>query len=72
MIQNIKGVQFKYCTIDDYGQEEMFLEERLKVSRTISGTQKLHCFIPLSNTKILTKSFSKSSTAKEERARSFA
>ena len=58
-------MQFKYCTIDDYGQEEMFLEERLKVSRTISGTQKLHCFIPLSNTKILTKSFS--SIAKEER-----
>ena len=67
-IQSIKGVQFKYCTIDDYGQEEIFLEERLKISRTIPGTQKLHCFIPLSNTKILTKSFSNSSTAKEERA----
>ena len=75
-IQSIKGVQFKYCTIDDYGQEDIFLEERLKISRTIPGTQKLHCFIPLSNTKILTplsntkiltKSFSNLSIAKEER-----
>ena len=67
-VQNIEGVHFKYCTIDDYRQEEIFLEERLKISRTIPGTQKLHCFIPLNNAKILTKSFSNSSVAKEERA----
>ena len=67
-IQNIKGVQIKYRTMDDYGQEEIFLEERLKISRTIPGTQKLHCFKSLSNTKILTRSFSNSSIAKEERA----
>ena len=69
-VQNIERVHFKYCTIDDYKQlqEEVFLEERLKISRTIPGTQKLHCFIPLSNTKILTKTFSNSSVAKEEKA----
>ena len=67
-IQNIKGVQIKYRTMDDYGQEEIFLEERLKISRTIPSTQKLHCFKSLSNTKILTRSFSNSSIAKEERA----
>ena len=64
-VGNIERVHFKYCTSDDYRQEEI-LEERLK-SRTIPGTQKLHCFIPLSNTKILTKMFSNSSVAKEER-----
>ena len=66
-IGNIERVHFKYCTSDDYRQEEIFLEERLKISRTIPGTQKLHCFIPLSNAKILTKMFSNSSVAKEER-----
>ena len=24
VIQRVKGVQFKYCTIDDYGQEEIY------------------------------------------------
>ena len=66
-VENIERVHFKYCTSDDYRQEEIFLEERLKISRTIPGTQKLHCFIPLSNAKILTKIFSNSSVAKEER-----
>ena len=66
-VGNIERVHFKYCTSDDYRQEEIFLEERLKISRTIPGTQKLHCFIPLSNAKILTKMFSNSSVAKEER-----
>ena len=66
-IENIEKVHFKYCTSDDYRQEEIFLEERLKISRTIPGTQKLHCFIPQSNAKILTKMFSNSSVAKQER-----
>ena len=51
-IENTERVHFKYCTSDDYRQEEVFLEERLKISRTIPGTQKLHCFIPLSIAKI--------------------
>ena len=65
-VQNIERVHFKYCTIDDYRREEVFLEERLELFLYV--TQKLHCFIPLSNTKILTKTFSNSSVAKEERA----
>ena len=66
-VGNIERVHFKYCTSDDYRQEEIFLKERLKISRTIPGIQKLHCFVPLSNAKILTKMFSNSSVAKEER-----
>ena len=66
-VENIERVHFKYCTSDDYRQEEIFLEERLKRSRTIPGTQKFHCFIPLSNAKILTKMFSNLSVAKEKR-----
>ena len=66
-VENIERVHFKYCTSEDYRQEEIFLEERLKISRTIPGTRKLHCFIPLSSAKILTKMFSNSSVAKDER-----
>ena len=45
----------------------MFLEERLKISTTIPGTQKLHCFIPQCNNKVLTKMFLNLSGGKPER-----
>jgi len=44
--ENFKRLHFKYCTTNDYSEEETYLEDRLKVSRTIPGTQKFHCFIP--------------------------
>ena len=47
--------------------EEIFLHDQFQQSRTISGTQKLHCFIPLTKNKLHTKVFSYSSTPKEER-----
>ena len=47
--------------------EEIFLHDRFQQSRTIPGTQKLHCFIPLTNNMLHTKVFSYSSTPKEER-----
>ena len=62
-----KSLHFKYCTTNDHSIEETHLEERLKVSRIIPGTQKLHCFISLSNSIILTKKFSNSSVGKEEK-----
>ena len=43
---NISTVVFNYCTTDDYKNAETFLECRFQQSRTIPGTQKLHCFIP--------------------------
>ena len=56
---------FQFCS---YAPGAKFLEERLKISRTIPGAQKLHCIILLSNTKILTKDVFKFKVAKEERA----
>ena len=44
-------------------QEEIFL----KISKTIFGIQKIHSFVPLSKTKILTRTFLNSSVSKEER-----
>ena len=55
--ENISAVNFAYCTKDDYRQQEMFLHDRFQLSRTIPGTQKLHCFIPLTQNKLLTKVF---------------
>ena len=40
--ENLKCLHFKYCTTNDHSIEETYLEERLKVSRIILGTQKLH------------------------------
>ena len=66
--ENISEMHFKYCSTDDYKEEEIFLEERLKISRTmtIPGTQKLHCFIPQCNKKVLTKMFSNLSGGKQK------
>ena len=63
--ENLTSLHFKYSTTIDYSEE--CLEERLKVSRTIPGIQKLHCFIPLSNSIVLTKKFSNSCVGKEEK-----
>ena len=46
-VDNIPAVSFQYVTIDDYKREEALLEHRFQQSRTIPGTRKLHCFIPL-------------------------
>jgi len=54
--ENLKSLHFKYCTTNDYSEKETYLKERLKV-RTIPGTPKLHCFIPLSNSIIHTRCF---------------
>ena len=48
--ENISGMHFKYSSTDVYKEETfIFLEEGLKISRNIRGTQKLHCFIPQCN-----------------------
>ena len=65
---NIPGISFAYCTTDDYIKADSFLELRFQQSRTIPGTQKLHCFIPFQKDKLHTKVFSNSSTQKEEKA----
>ena len=65
--ENISAMAFTYCTTNDYKREEIFLHNQFQQSRTIPGTQKLHCFIPLAKNKLHSKVFSYSSTPKEER-----
>lgn len=66
-LENISAMNFTYCTKDDYRRQEIFLHDRFQQSRTIPGTQKLHCFIPLTQNKLHTKAFSYSNILKEER-----
>ena len=64
---NIPKINFKFCTLDDYKRAELFLQDRFQRSKTIPGTQKLHCFVPLTNTTLRTKPYSNSSIQKEEK-----
>jgi len=65
--ENIPAVSFSYCMTEDYKVAEAFLHDRFQMSRTIPGTQKLHCFIPISKSTISTKVYSNSDTQKVER-----
>ena len=65
--ENISNVVFSYCTTDDYSRVETLLQGRFQKSRTIPGTQKLHCFIPISKTTVSTKVYSNSDTQKEQK-----
>lgn len=46
--QNIGGINFKYCTEEDYNEHETFLNKRFADVLTIPGTQKIHAVIPIS------------------------
>eukprot|EP00731_Ephydatia_muelleri_P024560 Em0016g831a len=41
-VQGASGIQFGYATLDKYVQEAQLLEEMLKTSKTVLGTQQLH------------------------------
>ena len=67
VVDNVPSVSFHYCTNDDHKREEILLQERFKNSRTIPGTRKLHSFVPVTRNKVCTRTYSLSSTSKEER-----
>ncbi|KAL5515976.1 hypothetical protein EMCRGX_G001232 [Ephydatia muelleri] len=46
-VANIKGIHFGYATFEEHVQEAKEREERLKVCKTVAGTQKLHCIVPV-------------------------
>ena len=64
---NVPAVHFGYCSIEDYERERHNLEQRFRHSRTISGTRKLHSFVPISSNKVRVSVCSSSDTSKEER-----
>ena len=67
---NIPAVSFEYCSTEDYKREQTHLERRFERARTITGTRKLHSFVPISKDRVRTRIFSSSSVSKEERVTS--
>ena len=66
-VDTLPTVSFKYCTTQDYQEEESLLRERFLKSCTIPGTRKLHAFIPITRSTLCTKEYSMSSNSKEKR-----
>ena len=64
---NIKGMDFEFVESKEHDLEAKELEQRLARSRTVPGTQKLHCFIPTSAHTVEVKLFSYSRVSRSER-----
>ena len=47
-VAEIQSVNFYYATVDEYEREAHFLNTRFESARTIAGTHRLHCFLPVS------------------------
>lgn len=63
---NIQVMNFKYTTKEDHKNEEIKLTQRFEKCCKITGTQKLHTFIPFSKEKTTTKMYSDSDESKIE------
>ena len=57
-------LQLCFVALHEHQQET---EERLARSRTVAGTQKLHCFIPVSANTVEVKLFSSSTVSRREK-----
>ena len=67
-VANIKGIHFGYATFEEHVQEAKEREERLKVCKTVAGTQKLHCIVPVGERTLLkSDNFSDSPHSRRER-----
>ena len=62
-------MQFCFVAINEHQQEAKLLEEWLARSRTVAGTQKLHCFIPVSANTVEVKLFSSSTMSRREKVK---
>ena len=65
---SLNEMKFGYGIQEAYGEEERNLEERLKTAKTTAGTQKLHAFIPISETALQVREFSLSEEHRIESA----
>ena len=61
-----ENILFSYCMTEDNKVAEASLHDTFQTPRIIPGTQKLHCFIPISKSTISTKVYSNSDTQKVE------
>jgi len=66
-VAEIKTVNFYYATVDEYEKETELLKTRLESARTIPGTHRLHCFLPVSADVMEVRDFSSSPIKRLER-----
>jgi len=64
---NVPGAHFGYCSNEGYESEQRILDQRFQQSCTISGTRKLHSFVPVSNSTVEVRSYSSSDASRKER-----
>ena len=57
---------FKYATHEDHVLEHKLISKRLSCAKTVAGTQKLHCIIPVTNTSVNVSEFSFSQRFRKE------
>lgn len=65
--QNISGIDFLFCPVEDYDKTAAQLKTRFHKSKRVPGTQKFHAIIPGKNGKIHCKYFSKCETFIEKK-----
>ena len=58
--KHIPQMTFCFCSTEEYKTEKTILQERFENSQTITGTRKLHSFIPTSTDTLQTRVFSSS------------
>lgn len=56
--QKILNIKFNFFTVNEHKQESDILEARHKNRKPITGTLKLHCFVPLSISEAVVKLYS--------------
>uniref|UniRef100_UPI00358EEC48 uncharacterized protein n=1 Tax=Myxine glutinosa TaxID=7769 RepID=UPI00358EEC48 len=62
----IANVNCQFATAEQYEQESKLLKARFEETRTIPGTLKLHCFVPVSKEKVTVRAFSFSAEERKE------
>lgn len=67
--KNINAIVFFYVTNGEYLQEEKLLQKRFEEAVAVTGTLKLHCFLPVSTEKVETRVFSASEESVVHRVR---
>lgn len=66
-VSQIKGMHFGFATVAEHDQEAKLLQERLKTSRTVPGTQKIHSVVPVATNLIEVRPFSYSTSSRKEK-----
>ena len=56
----LQGITFKFITTEEWGNEETLLQERFSKAKTIAGTQRLHCFVPVDTSTLQVQEYSAS------------